>query len=142
MLVIELVSKWEICWALWSLVLFDPVWRPNLIQKMLRGFLIGDLLRLSPLWNRLLKLGFYGSVVAVFDMWEKRLLPQFCTLYFSLIIVKSLQLHGRRQIAEPHKYCLVHVIVFFGVCFLYFLFLTGWEFELIPYKDKIWYRHI
>ena len=29
MLVIELVSKWEICWALWSLVLFDPVWRPN-----------------------------------------------------------------------------------------------------------------
>ena len=63
-------------------------------------------------------------------------------LSFSLIIVKSLQLHGRRQIAEPHKYCLVHVIVFFGVCFLYFLFLTGWEFELIPYKDKIWYRHI
>ena len=29
MLVIELVSKWGICWALWSLVLFDPVWRPN-----------------------------------------------------------------------------------------------------------------
>ena len=25
MLVIELVSKWGICWALWSLVLFDPV---------------------------------------------------------------------------------------------------------------------
>ena len=25
MLVIELVSKWEICWALWSLVLFDLV---------------------------------------------------------------------------------------------------------------------
>ena len=25
MLVIELVSKWEICWALWSLVLFDSV---------------------------------------------------------------------------------------------------------------------
>ena len=24
-----------------------------------------------------------------------------------------------RQIAEPCKYCLVHVIVFFGVCFLY-----------------------
>ena len=21
---IELVSKWEICWALWSLVVFDP----------------------------------------------------------------------------------------------------------------------
>ena len=24
MLVIELASKWEICWALWSLVVFDP----------------------------------------------------------------------------------------------------------------------
>ena len=24
-LVIELVSKWEIYWVLWSLVLFDPV---------------------------------------------------------------------------------------------------------------------
>ena len=23
MLVIELVSKWEICWVLWSLVVFD-----------------------------------------------------------------------------------------------------------------------
>ena len=42
-----------------------------------------------------------------------------CTLYFFLIIVKSLQLCGRRQIAEPRKYCLVRVIVFFDVCFLY-----------------------
>ena len=24
MLEIELVSKWEICWALWSLIVFDP----------------------------------------------------------------------------------------------------------------------
>ena len=23
-LVIELVSKWEICWVLWGLVVFDP----------------------------------------------------------------------------------------------------------------------
>ena len=52
----------------------------------------------------------------------------------------SLQLHGRRQIAEPRKYCLVCVIVFFfGVCFLYFLFLTGWEFGLIPYN---WYQSL
>ena len=50
------------------------------------------------------------------------------------MIVISLQLRGRRQIAEPRKYCLVCVIVFFiDVCFLYFLFLTGWEFGLIPY---------
>ena len=34
------------------------------------------------------------------------------TLYSSLIIVKSLQLRGRRKIAEPRKYCLVRVIVF------------------------------
>ena len=33
-------------------------------------------------------------------------------LYFSLIIVKSLQLRGRRQIAKLRKYCLVHEIVF------------------------------
>ena len=44
--------------------------------------------------------------------------------------MKSLQLRGRRQIAEPRKYYLVRVIVFFGVCFLYFLFITDWEFGL------------
>jgi len=36
----------------------------------------------------------------------------------------------RRQIAEPHKYCLVRVIVFFGICFSLLLVLTGWEFWL------------
>ena len=61
---------------------------------------------------------------------EKRLQLQFCTLYSSLIIVKSLQLHGRRQIAEPHKYCLVHVIVcLWRVFSLFVLFLTGWDFQ-------------
>ena len=52
--------------------------------------------------------------------WELGFLRVFlCTIVFSLIIVKSLQLRGRRQIAEPRKYCLVCVIVFFDVCFLY-----------------------
>ena len=39
MLVIELVSKWDICRALWSLVLFDPVWRldPNNIAWFFNG---------------------------------------------------------------------------------------------------------
>ena len=61
--------------------------------------------------------------------WELDFLNVFlCTIVFSLIIVKSLQLRGHRQIAEPRKYCLVRVIVFFSVCFLYFLFLTSWEF--------------
>ena len=47
----------------------------------------------------------------------------------------SLQLRGRRQIAEPRKYCLVCVIVFLWRVFsLLFLFLTGWEFGLIPYN--------
>ena len=37
--------------------------------------------------------------------------------------LKSLQLRGCRQIAEPRKYCLVHVIVFslacvFSICFV------------------------
>ena len=49
-----------------------------------------------------------------------------CALYSSQIIVKSLQLRRRRQIAKPRKYCLVRVFVFFffffffSVCFLYF----------------------
>ena len=52
--------------------------------------------------------------------WDLGFLRVFsCIIVFSLIIVKSLQLRGRRQIAEPHKYCLVRVIVLFGVCFLY-----------------------
>ena len=29
MLVIELVSKWKICWDLWSLVVFDPDYDPT-----------------------------------------------------------------------------------------------------------------
>ena len=50
------------------------------------------------------------------------------TLYFSLIIVKSLQLHGCKQIPEPRKYCLVRVIVFLWRVFsLFVLFLTGWD---------------
>ena len=36
MLVIKLVSKWEICSALWSLVMFDLVDDPT--QILLRGF--------------------------------------------------------------------------------------------------------
>ena len=45
--------------------------------------------------------------------------------------MKSLQLRGRRQIAEPRKYYLVRVIVFFLRVFsLFVLFLTGWNFGL------------
>ena len=52
--------------------------------------------------------------------WELGLLRVFlCTIVSPYFIVKSLQLRGRRQIAEPCKYCLVRVIVFFDVCFLY-----------------------
>ena len=35
-----------------------------------------------------------------------------CTIVSPYFIVKSLQLRGRKQIAEPRKYCLVRVIVF------------------------------
>ena len=51
---------------------------------------------------------------------KKIILPHF--VFFSLIIVKSLQLCGRRQIAEPCKYCLVHVIVFLCVCVFSLIF--------------------
>ena len=56
--------------------------------------------------------------------WELSFLRVFlCTIVSPYFIVKSLQLHGRRQIAEPCKYCLVRVIVFslacvFSICFV------------------------
>ena len=49
--------------------------------------------------------------------------------------MKSLQLRGCRQITESRKYCLMRVIVLFWRVFsLFLLFLTGWEFGLIPYN--------
>ena len=52
--------------------------------------------------------------------WELGFLRVFlCTIVSPYFIVKSLQLRECRQIAEPRKYCLVSVILFFGVCFLY-----------------------
>ena len=70
---------------------------------------------------------------------EKNIVAASCTLYFFLIIVKSLQLHGRRQIAESRRYFLVRVIVFLWRVFSLFLFLTGWEFGEIPYN---WYQSL
>ena len=79
---------------------------------------------------------FQCGVVAVFDIQRENIITACCTLYFSLIIVISLQLRGRRQIAKPRKYYLVSVIVFLWYVFsLFFLFLTCWEFSLIPYKE-------
>ena len=62
--------------------------------------------------------------------WETETL--YCrTLYFSLIIVKSLQLRERRQIAKLCKYCLVCVIIFLLVCVLSILcFSQVWEFQI------------
>ena len=56
--------------------------------------------------------------------WDLGFLRVFlCTIVSPYFIVKSLQLCGRRQIAEPRKYCLVRVIVFslacvFSICFV------------------------
>ena len=49
---------------------------------------------------------------------------------FFLIIVKSLQLCGHRQIVEPCKYCLVHVIIFLSRMFSLFCFSQVWEFQV------------
>ena len=69
-------------------------------------FLMGDFLRLSLLSGGFGPLGFCCC-----SFWERKKLN--CrTLNFSLIIVKSLQLCRRGQIAESHKYCLMRVIVF------------------------------
>ena len=51
---------------------------------------------------------------------ERNIIVASCTLYSSLIIVKSLQLCGRRKIVKSCKYCLVRVILFFSMCFFYF----------------------
>ena len=53
---------------------------------------------------------------------EKITLSHF--VFFPLIIVKSLQLRGRRQIAKPRKYCFMNVIIiiFFGHVFSLFCF--------------------
>ena len=88
---IELVSKREICWVLWSLVVFDLVDDPTGPEIMLCGFL-----------------------------------PNF--VFFSLIIVKSLQLRRSRKIARPHKYYPVHVIFFLWPTFSLFCFSQVWEF--------------
>ena len=67
---------------------------------------------------------------------RRKTVAALCISFF-LIIVKFLKFRGCRQIVEPRKYYLMCVIVFFGVCFLsfffFFLFLTGWEFGIIPY---------
>ena len=46
MLVIELVSKWEICWVLWSLVVFDLDY--DLIQNNIVTVFSG---RFSETWS-------------------------------------------------------------------------------------------
>ena len=105
------------CWAWWSLVLFDPVWQPD--PNNVEWFLMGDLLVLS-------------CFVEIKNCSR--------TLYSSQRIVKFLQLWGRRQIAEPRKYCLVRVIVFLWRVFsLIFFFLISWEFGFIPYN---WYQSL
>ena len=74
-----------------------------------------------------------GVVAVFFIVWNN------CsrTLVFSsfLIIVKSLQLRGRRQIAEPRKYCLVRVIFFLWRLFSLFFF-----FFLVSHRLGIWVK--
>ena len=66
MLVIELVSKWEICWVLWSLVVFDP--NDDLTRNNVAWFLIGDFLRLIVF------------VIVVFER-EKKLYCRICIFF-------------------------------------------------------------
>ena len=57
--------------------------------------------------------------------WELGFLRVFsCTIVSPYFIVKSLQLRGRRQIAEPRKYCLVRVIVFSLTCVFSIYFVS------------------
>ena len=57
--------------------------------------------------------------------WELGFLRVFlCIIVSPYFIVKSLQLRGRRQIAEPRKYYLVRVIVFFFTCVFSICFVS------------------
>ena len=136
---------------MWSLVCVWFSWRLDLTWNNVAWFLMTDFLRLSPAQaqNFLVCfvdhcescaqdvntvfwwLGFYGCGCHLEREYEKTV-AALCI--FFLIIVKFLQLRGHRQIAEPRKYCLVHVIVFFGMCFLYFCFSYVGNFGLIPYN--------
>ena len=60
---------------------------------------------------------------------KKKIVAATCN--FSLIIVKSLQLCGCRQIAEPHKYCLVRVIVILWHVFSLFFFFVFFCFSQV-----------
>ena len=61
--------------------------------------------------------------------WELGFLRVFlCTIVSPYFIVKSLQLRGCRQIAEPRKYCLVRDYFLWCVFSLFVLFLTDWNF--------------
>ena len=124
----ERLSLWSgLGWQAQVVALMDKPFRGP--GAMLPGKFFGPFV--APLWIliagcRKRVFGDFGFVVVVFER-KKKL---YCRiLYFSLIIVKSLQLRGRRQIAKPLKYYLVRVIVFLWRVFsLFFFFLTGWEF--------------
>ena len=74
-------------------------------------------------------------------LYIEKILQPHVILNSSLKIVKFLQLRGRRQIAKPHKYYLLCVIVFFfwHVFSLFFLFLTGWEFQINSLQFAIFF---
>ena len=116
---------WEI---LWGLVHGEEAWADRPQEKFLAHFVAHCESCAQDVENAVLWLGF---VIGCF--WETDIL-YYRTCIFSMLIVKSLQLHGHRQIAEPRKYCLVRVIFFFGMCFLYFCFSPIGNFTLIPYR--------
>ena len=94
---------------LWSLLMFDPIWRPEWCcpwEIFLAHFVTHCESYAQDIENAVLVIKVL--LLSFLRDWNT-VLPH---LYFSLIIVKSLQLCKRRQIAEPHKYCLVCVIVF------------------------------
>ena len=107
---------------LWSLVLFDlddGSTRNNLFWLILQP-VVNPVRRMQkPLFWR-------SRFLAIVFQREKNYTAALCI--FSLIIVKSLQLRGRWQIAEPCKYCLVCVIIFLWLVFSRFCFSQVWKF--------------
>ena len=104
------------------------IWIITKLEIILLQFLMGDFLRLS-LWSGVvthcesyvqdIKTVVLKIRVLMLFLKEKTVLPHF--VFFSLRIVKSLQLRGRRQIAEPRKYYLV--CDYFSLVYIFSLFL-------------------
>jgi len=95
-------------------------------EIILLQFLMGDFLRLS------IKTVVLEIRILCCFLENKNCTAVFCI--FSLRIVKSLQLRGRRQIVELRKYCLCVIIFLWCIFFSIFCILQILEFRVYSHQ--------